>query len=195
MRLKGRFRSVLASVPLVLAGTAAQGQIPAFPGAVGARAYAIGGRGSDVYHVVNLSDTGPGSLRYGVEDAPAAGRAIVFEVSGWIRIPSGGRIRVTRPKITIAGQTAPSDGVGLYNGTFGRRAQISSRGARHVHARHRARLHQHRQARIASKEAANDPSHFHFSRVEQSVPTFTRLGDTAGSSRTHTRICINSFLF
>jgi autotransporter-associated beta strand protein len=117
--------------PLLIGSAAAQ--IPAFPGAEGYGAYANGGRGGDVYQVTNLNNSGTGSLRYGIENAPAAGRTIVFAVSGYIPIPSSG-LRMTRPNITIAGQTAPGDGIGLRNGTF----RISARDIviRHLRFRH-----------------------------------------------------------
>jgi Bacterial Ig domain len=96
-------------------------QIPAFPGAEGFGAYAIGGRGGDVYTVTNLNGTGVGSLRYGIENAPTAGRTIVFAVSGYIPIAnnsdtSNKTIRIVKNKVTIAGQTAPGDGIGLKDG-------------------------------------------------------------------------------
>lgn len=96
-------------------------QIPAFPGAEGFGAYATGGRGGDVYTVVNLNSSGPGSLRYGVETAPASGRTIVFAVSGYIPInynsDTGNQtVRIVQNKVTIAGQTAPGDGIGLKDG-------------------------------------------------------------------------------
>jgi autotransporter-associated beta strand protein len=96
-------------------------QIPAFPGAEGFGAYATGGRGGDVYTVVNLNSSGPGSLRYGVENAPAQGRTIVFAVSGYIPInynsDTGNQtVRIVQNKVTIAGQTAPGAGIGLKDG-------------------------------------------------------------------------------
>jgi hypothetical protein len=94
----------------------ASAQIPAFPGAQGFGANATGGRGGDVYHVTNLDGDGEGSLRHGIENAPAKGRTIVFAVSGYIPLP-GKNLRVVKNNITIAGQTAPGDGVGLRNGT------------------------------------------------------------------------------
>src|SRR4051812_7582671 len=90
--------------------------IPAFPGAEGAGAYATGGRGGDVYHVTNLNSSGAGSFSNGITTIPTAGRTIVFDVGGYIPLPS--ELRVTNSKLTIAGQTAPGDGVGLRNGTF-----------------------------------------------------------------------------
>ena len=78
-------------------------QIPAFPGAEGFGSIATGGRGGDVYHVTNLSASGVGSFAYGVQNAPASGRTIVFAVSGHIRLPSGsgGGLTVAKNKITV----------------------------------------------------------------------------------------------
>ncbi len=83
--------------------------IPAFPGAEGFGAESIGGRGGKVLFVTNLNDGGPGSLRAAVEsDGP---RTIIFRISGNIALKSS--LAVTRPYITIAGQTAPGDGICL----------------------------------------------------------------------------------
>ncbi len=93
----------------------ASAQIPAFPGAQGFGAYATGGRGGDVYYVTNLNNNGAGSLRTGLDTAPAAGRTIMFAVSGYIPVVSDTNFNVPS-KVTIAGQSAPGDGVGLRGG-------------------------------------------------------------------------------
>jgi pectate lyase len=84
-----------------------QAKIPAFPGAWGGGMYSFGGRGGKVFVVTNLNDRGPGSFR---EACEAGGpRIVVFNVAGIIRLKE--RIRIRAPYITIAGSTAPGDGV------------------------------------------------------------------------------------
>ena len=101
-------------------GASAWAQIPAFPGAEGYGAYATGGRGGDVYHVTTteINNTDPGSFYYGITTVPAGGRTIVFDVSGYIRIPSGSGWNFSADNVTIAGQTAPGDGIGFYNASL-----------------------------------------------------------------------------
>lgn len=88
----------------------------AFPGAEGYGRYAIGGRGykgnGKVYHVTSLDDDAtnpqPGTFRYGIlkETGP---RTIVFDVSGVIHLKD--RLTCSDPYVTIAGQTAPGNGI------------------------------------------------------------------------------------
>jgi hypothetical protein len=84
-----------------------QAAIPAFPGAEGGGKFSFGGRGGRVIVVTNLNDDGEGSFRWACEQGGA--RIVVFNVAGIIRIKTPVMIRA--PYITIAGQTAPGDGV------------------------------------------------------------------------------------
>ncbi|MGN6371100.1 MAG: pectate lyase family protein [Phycisphaerae bacterium] len=84
-----------------------QAKIPAFPGAEGGGEFSFGGRGGKVYVVTTLADSGPGSLREACESAGP--RIVVFGVAGIIHLKMP--IFIEAPYITIAGQTAPGDGV------------------------------------------------------------------------------------
>ncbi len=91
-----------------------QAKIPAFPGAEGGGMYSFGGRAGQVFVVDNLEDSGPGSLR---EACTAGGaRIIVFNVAGIIRLKTP--IILRAPYVTIAGQTAPGDGICIAGESF-----------------------------------------------------------------------------
>jgi hypothetical protein len=109
---------------VVLAGLAlAAAELPpqtlAFPGAEGAGRFTSGGRGGKVVHVTNLNANGPGSFADAVSGPD---RIVVFDVSGIIDLAEkngkGGHVRVEHPNVTIAGQTAPGEGICLRGGSL-----------------------------------------------------------------------------
>jgi len=111
MLMMGRLRvsffvwSVFLSVSVLPADS-----IPAFPEALGFGKYVTGGRGGTVYHVTNLDDSGTGSFRDAVS---SSNRIVVFDVGGYIHLKSAVSIA---SNITIAGQTAPGEGIGFRGG-------------------------------------------------------------------------------
>ena len=82
----------------------------AFPGAQGFGKKVTGGRNGTVYHVTNLNDSGAGSFRDAVS---ASNRIIVFDVGGYVQLVTAVS---GKSNLTIAGQTAPGEGIGFSGG-------------------------------------------------------------------------------
>lgn len=121
------FRGILVMIFTIMSYAVHAQDVLAFPEAEGFGRYATGARGHaapSVYFVTNLNDSGPGSFRDAVSQS---GRFVVFRVSGIIQLQS--RVAVAA-NTTIAGHTAPGDGVVIYG------RGVSFSGSNHTIARH-----------------------------------------------------------
>ncbi len=119
---RARFASPLRRLARALVSIFALGCIAApvqadvaFPGAQGWAARTPGGRGGQVLRVTTLAPSGPGSFAAAVETKGP--RIVVFEVGGVVDL-GGKTLRITEPRLTIAGQTAPDPGITFIRGGF-----------------------------------------------------------------------------
>lgn len=111
LRLIAQFACGLLCASVFASGDHADAPLPAFPGAEGFGAMALGGRGGRVIKVTHLGDSGKGSLRKAIEaEGP---RTIVFDVSGTIELKKP--IVIRNGYVTLAGQTAGAGGITLKN--------------------------------------------------------------------------------
>lgn len=106
----------LVFISVLLFSLSSFSQQIAFPGAEGFGKFATGGRGGKVAIVTNINDKGEGSFRWALEQYPGEPLTVVFAIGGLIELESN--IVIKRSNLTIAGQTAPGDGICLKNYSF-----------------------------------------------------------------------------
>ena len=130
--MKAYFIYILLVVCIALPNRAIQAQTKAFPSAEGFGCMAQGGRGGEVVEVTNLEDaaTNPpaGSLRWALSQHSGKPITVVFRVSGLIQLKA--ELRMKRDYVTIAGQTAPGEGICIYDD------KVNFGGSRHLIVRH-----------------------------------------------------------
>lgn len=126
MKLRTLLFSTAGLFFLGLTCLVAQDKTLAFPGAEGDGKFTSGGREGKIVHVTNLNSGGPGSLADAVSEG---NRIVVFDVSGIIDLSAertgkkadkkaGGKIAIAEPNVTVAGQTAPGEGICIKGGTL-----------------------------------------------------------------------------
>ncbi len=112
---------LLGSLLIVCGNLFSQSPTPAFPTAEGYGKWASGGRGGKVVEVTTTKDDGvgniPGSFRWALKQFPSDPLTIIFRTSGIIDL-KGIALRCKRNNYTIAGQTAPGDGICIKGGTL-----------------------------------------------------------------------------
>ena len=99
----------MPTIDLVEIDTPVPSPIPNFPDAEGFGSATMGGRGGMVVEVTNLNEAGPGSLRAAI--SAEGKRIVIFRVAGTIKLESS--LVISNPYITIAGQSAPGQGITL----------------------------------------------------------------------------------
>jgi hypothetical protein len=111
-----RIKLIFLALSILSFSKNTKAQQTAFPGAEGFGKYATGGRGGKVAIVTNLQNDGPGSFRQALAAYPNEPLTVVFQVSGIIDLVTP--LVLKRSNVTIAGQTAPGDGICLKGNSF-----------------------------------------------------------------------------
>lgn len=154
------------SIAFLTASLQMYAQVPAFPGAEGGGKYVTGGRGGKVLFVENLDNKGDGSFRDAIEaEGP---RIVVFRVSGTIELEKD--IHIKNGDLTIAGQTAPGDGICLKN--YGVRVDADNVIIRYMRVRPGARPHEENDAISGTRNKNIIIDHCSFSWANDEVASF-----------------------